>query len=99
MDGDIGSAQVDVLAKARTPVTEAAFERDEVLLVEKAKQLKFDEFSMVAAYWNQAADPDGASKSDMERRAHRDVSAQFEHRRDVVRRNEVRPYFGGDRLR
>jgi Domain of unknown function (DUF222) len=74
MDGDIGSAQVDVLAKVRTPVTEAAFERDEELLVEKAKQLKFEEFGIVVAYWSQSADPDGASESDMERLARRAVS-------------------------
>jgi hypothetical protein len=74
MDGDIGGAQVDVLAKVRTPVTEAAFERDEEFLVEKAKQMKFDDFSSVVAYWSQSADPDGASESDMERRARRAVS-------------------------
>jgi len=73
-NGDIGGAHVDILAKSCTPRTEAAFTRDEGLLVEKAKQLKFDEFSMVAAYWNQSADPDGASESDMERLARRAVT-------------------------
>jgi hypothetical protein len=73
LDGDIGSAQVDVLAKLRTPVTEAAFERDEEFLVEKAKEMKFETFSCVAAYWGQLADPNGTSESEMERRARRDV--------------------------
>ena len=74
MKGDIGGDHVDILAKARTPVTEAAFERDEELLVDKAIALKFAEYSTLLAYWSQGADPDGASESDMERLARRDVS-------------------------
>jgi Domain of unknown function (DUF222) len=74
MEGDIFGDHVDILAKARTPVTEAEFARDEELLVEKAKELKFAEFSSLLAYWNQGADPDGACESDMERLARRDVS-------------------------
>jgi hypothetical protein len=73
LNGDIGGAQVDILARVRTPVTEAAFERDEEFLVEKAKEMKFEAFSGVVAYWAQQADPDGASESDMERRARRNV--------------------------
>jgi hypothetical protein len=73
LKGDIRGDHVDILETARTPVTEAAFQRDEGLLVDKAIELKFDEFSAFLAYWSQAADPDGASESDMERRNRRDV--------------------------
>jgi Domain of unknown function (DUF222)/HNH endonuclease len=73
MDGDIGAAQFDALAKVRTPVTEAAFARDEALLVGQAKELKFEPLVAALAYWEQHADPDGADEADMERRARRDV--------------------------
>ena len=55
------------------PDTEAAFWRDEALLVDHAKAMKFAPFSGVMAYWAQLADPDGAEASDMERIARRDV--------------------------
>jgi hypothetical protein len=72
-DGDIGAAQFDALAKVRTPVTEAAFARDEAYLVGQAKALKFEALVKVLAYWFQHADPDGADEAAMERRARRDV--------------------------
>jgi hypothetical protein len=72
-DGDIGAAQFDVLAKVRTPLTEVAFARDEALLVEQAKELKFEPLVTALAYWQQHADPDGADEADLERRAQRDV--------------------------
>jgi hypothetical protein len=87
-EGSIGVAQLDALAKAaRGPslgagtvadtgagaAIAAAFCRDEALLVEHAKEMKFAPFSGVLAYWTQLADPDGAQESDLERRARRDV--------------------------
>jgi hypothetical protein len=87
-EGDIGVAQFDLLAKAAKgpggvgagagagwegPDTEAAFCRDEALLVHHAKEMKFAPFAGVLAYWGQLADPDGAEASDMERIARRDV--------------------------
>jgi hypothetical protein len=71
--GEIGAAQVDILAKVRTPRTEEAFLRDEELLVRHAKEMKFSEFCQVAHYWELHADPDGAAESEMERLARRDV--------------------------
>jgi Domain of unknown function (DUF222) len=73
-EGSIGAAQVDALAKVRTPATQDALARDEALLVDYAKQMKFEPFCRVLAYWAQHADPNGAEASDMERRARRDVS-------------------------
>jgi hypothetical protein len=69
-------AQVDSLAQAASgpgPGTAEAFARDEALLVEHAKGMKFAPFRSVLAYWTQLADPDGAEKSDLERMARRDV--------------------------
>jgi hypothetical protein len=71
--GDIGAAQVDILAKVRTPRTEEAYLRDEELLVRHAKEMKVSEFGQVAHYWRLHADPDGAAESEMERLARRDV--------------------------
>lgn len=68
LDGDVGSAQVALLARARTPATAEAMERDEALLVEKASELRFDQFSRTLAYWAQMADPDGAETSAAEQR-------------------------------
>jgi hypothetical protein len=73
MDGDIGAAQFDALAKVRTPVTEVAFARDEALLVGHAKEMKFEPLVRLLAFWEQHADPDGADEADMERRDRRDV--------------------------
>jgi hypothetical protein len=72
-NGDIEGAHVDVLDKVRTDVTAEAMQRDEALLVEQAKGMKFEAFCGAVAYWAQLADPDGAEASDMERRARRDV--------------------------
>jgi len=72
-NGDIKGAHVDLLDKVRTDVTEEAMQRDEALLVEQAKRMKFEAFCGAVAYWAQLADPNGAEESDMERRARRDV--------------------------
>ena len=75
-EGSIGVAQVDVLVKAAKEggrVDPGAFPRDEAVLVEAAKELKFAAFSAAVAYWTQLADPDGAEESEMEKTARRDV--------------------------
>ncbi|MGH9276679.1 MAG: DUF222 domain-containing protein, partial [Acidimicrobiales bacterium] len=58
--GDIGEAQVEVLAKARQPGTEESFERDEQTLVSQAAELRYSHFCRAMAYWRQVNDPDGA---------------------------------------
>jgi hypothetical protein len=72
-DGDIGEDQAQAMAWARRHRTEASMARDEEMLVAQAKELGFEDFSRVLAYWKQLADPDGAEASDMERKASRDV--------------------------
>jgi hypothetical protein len=57
--GEIGSAQVGLLARACTDRTEADFGRDEDVLVAAARELRFSELTKVVTYWAQHADPDG----------------------------------------
>jgi hypothetical protein len=70
--GEIGAAQVDVLARARR-AAESIFERDEAMLVEQAKTLRFGDLVKAAEYWKQFADPDGAEEAEFERADRRDV--------------------------
>ncbi|MGH9280830.1 MAG: DUF222 domain-containing protein, partial [Acidimicrobiales bacterium] len=57
--GEIGEAQVEVLAQARQPGTQEAFERDEPLLVAQAAELRYSHFCRAVSYWRQLNDPDG----------------------------------------
>jgi hypothetical protein len=57
--GEIDATHVAALAEARTPVSSAAFERDEAMLVDQAAHLSHRHFSRALAYWCQRADPDG----------------------------------------
>ncbi|MDQ6798137.1 MAG: HNH endonuclease [Actinomycetota bacterium] len=61
--GDVSEAHVGLFASVRTPGTETCFERDEVLLVEQARQLRYRHFARCLAYWAQLADPDGTESS------------------------------------
>jgi hypothetical protein len=71
--GDIGAAQVDVLVKVNRPVTEEALARDEAILVDAAKNMRFASFCNVVAYWEQHADQDGTEEAALRRQARRDV--------------------------
>jgi hypothetical protein len=59
--GEISLAHVAMLTKARTPVTARDFGRDEKLLVDNARDLRFKHFAIATRYWSQHADPDGAA--------------------------------------
>jgi Domain of unknown function (DUF222) len=72
-EGDIGEDAAKAIASARRHRTEAAMARDEEMLVAQAKELGFEDFSRVLAYWKQLADPDGAETSEEEKKASRDV--------------------------
>jgi hypothetical protein len=78
--GSIDGHHVRLLARARTPVTAECLERDEALLVDAARAMRYDRFARVVAYWQQMADPDGveadAGALHQRRRAH--VSRSFE---------------------
>jgi Domain of unknown function (DUF222) len=71
--GAIGEDQAQAIAYARRRRTEAAMARDEEMLVAQAKELDFEDFSRVLAYWKQLADSDGAEASEEEKKASRDV--------------------------
>ena len=51
-----------LLAAARTPATAECFTRDESLLVEQAKTLRYGQFARCVAYWAQLADPLGRAR-------------------------------------
>lgn len=69
--GEITSSHVSAISRLRRPATEAALERDEKLLVESAKELRFDQFEKALSYWEQMADEDGAERSFEEKEAAR----------------------------
>jgi Domain of unknown function (DUF222) len=71
--GSIGEDAAKAISFARRHRTEAALARDEEMLVSQAKELGFEDFSRVLAYWKQLADPDGAEASEEEKKASRDV--------------------------
>ena len=61
--GDIGRAQVRMLASARTTETAACLARDEAMLVDHARTLGYRLFVKALAYWGQLADPEGTERS------------------------------------
>ncbi len=71
--GEISGAHVDTIAALRRPATEAALDRDEALLVDQARTLRYESFVRAVAYWEQLADPDGTEEEAEARRARRQV--------------------------
>ena len=71
--GDIGAAQVDVLIKAKRPVTEDALAGAEASLVQAGIDMKFASFCRVVDYWEQMADQDGTDEAALAREARRDA--------------------------
>jgi hypothetical protein len=71
--GEINAAHVSTIGALRRESTAEALERDEAILVDQAKSLRFDQFNRVAAYWEQHADPDGTDEAAERRRDRRDV--------------------------
>jgi hypothetical protein len=73
-DGDITAEQVAVMARAHTPATDEALQRDQAMLADEARHLRFRNFARLVAYWEQLADPDGSEEQAEARRARRDVT-------------------------
>jgi hypothetical protein len=71
--GDIGGAHLDALVRVKSPVTEEALARDEALLVDYTRTMKFAHFSNALSYWEQLADQDGTEEAALARKARRDV--------------------------
>jgi hypothetical protein len=80
LDGEITAQHVAKLATAQSRSPEA-FEREEKVLVDDAKHLRYGAFTRKVDYWVQEADPDGAeaayAKVVDDRRFH--LSQSFEH--------------------
>ena len=73
MGGEIGHAHVAAIAAVRRPETDEALRRDEKLLVDNAKRLRFEAFRTTVAYWHQLADADGIEDEEARHRARRAV--------------------------
>lgn len=71
--GEISGAHLDAVIAIRRVATEDDLARDEEILVGLAKTLQFRDFLTALERWALLADPDGATESDMERRARRDA--------------------------
>src|SRR5580704_11403855 len=71
--GDITAHHVGAIAAVRRPETEVALARDEKLLVDNGRHLRFEAFVKTVAYWAQLADPDGADDDEERRHDRRDV--------------------------
>lgn len=72
-NGDIGTAQVDGICRKHKGTTRCHIERDESILVNQARALRFSDFTRMMEYWGQHADPDGTEADAEARRARRDV--------------------------
>ena len=71
--GRISQAHASALVGLANRRTEADLAASEAGLVRQAERLRFEDFSAVAAYWRQHADPDGADEGEEERRHRRDA--------------------------
>ena len=71
--GEINAAHVGAIAALSRDTTKEALERDEAVLVDQARSLRFDDFTRCVSYWDQHADPDGSDEAAERRRARRDV--------------------------
>ena len=78
--GDIGWAQADLLARARTPGRAETFVRDEELLVSQATELRYRNFQRALDYWCYRASPD-----ESEHEADDDYKARELHLSDGMR--------------
>lgn len=72
-EGEITEAQVAAIASLDTPSTADALARDEEMLVEHARTLRFEAFARALAYWRQLADRDGAERDAVAKRASREM--------------------------
>jgi hypothetical protein len=71
--GEITAHHLDAVLSVRTAATEEALCRDQALLCDQARTLRFEPFTRALAYWEQLADPDGTEATAEECRKRRDV--------------------------
>ena len=71
--GDISAAHVGVLAGACSEKRRETFERDEKMLLDDAKFMRFRDYWRAVRYWEQCADPDSVEKDAQDERDQREV--------------------------
>lgn len=71
--GTINGGHLDLIMGALNPRTKDAMLRDEAFIVEQAKALRHDDFTIFLASYKQAADPDGAEEDAMAQKERRDA--------------------------
>ena len=70
--GDIDAAHAAVITSLHSESSADILARDESVLVEQAKSLRFSSFTQVARYWADRTDPEGAERDFEAQRAKRD---------------------------
>jgi hypothetical protein len=77
--GDISAAHVGVLAGACSEARRTTFTRDEKMLLDDAKYMRFRDFWRAVRYWEQLADPDGVEDEADDEHSQRELyfSASF----------------------
>ena len=73
LDGEINASHIDAFAGLCREATAGALERDEELLVDKARTLRHESFVRTLSYWEQLADPDGTEEDAQARHDRREV--------------------------
>ena len=73
LDGDISAAHVGVLAGACSEARRETFARDEKILVDDAKCMRFRHFWRALRYWEQLTDPDGVEDEAENERGQREL--------------------------
>ncbi|MHB8682210.1 MAG: HNH endonuclease signature motif containing protein [Acidimicrobiales bacterium] len=71
--GEITESHVAAIDGAANSRTDQALARDELLLLQDARELRFDQFTKALGYWAQMTDPDGAEEKAQEQRDRRDA--------------------------
>jgi hypothetical protein len=71
--GDISAAHVATLAGACSEARRETFGRDEKMLLDNAKELRFGQFWRTVRYWEQLADPDGVEEEAQGERDQREL--------------------------
>lgn len=78
--GELEASHAAAFGRARNDRTATDFARDEAMLVDQAREFRFDDFARLLGYWKRGADPDGAEADAAEQRAKRrcHVSRSFD---------------------
>ena len=95
--GDISSAHVATLAGACSEKRRETFARDEKVLLDDAKVLRFGQFWRAVAYWEQLADPDGVEDDAADERDQRELFFSQSFKGIVVRQDDLRSSRGQHR--